>query len=211
MNTPSSKSDSSISRRAKLKSKRKRNLIPSALKHCVRDFWVRWLKPDLKLHPQICISETYRELAKLKDVSIKKLKNLVFTHVGSQAKFGMVQQIYREILEIFRRNPNIEIEYPKHTSLLRKWFDRVLRLSYEDVTKLVAPEADLAQRFEADDENSPVDNEGSVIPKIEDEVSPSVPPLNTNLVIPVPYEYLLVMQHQISHLISIISSLSSTR
>jgi hypothetical protein len=194
-------------------SRKKKNKIPSALKHCVRDFWVRYLKQDLKLHPQICVSEAYQELAKLKDVSIKKLKNLVFAHVGSQQRFEMVQKIYQEILEIFKRNPNIEIEYPKHTNLLKRWFQRILRLSYEEMKKLVSQNSrnEIMQEFEEEEENEPqisFPEEDMVIPKIE-ETSPSTnSPLNS-LVIQIPYEYLLLMQNQISNLIAIINSMSS--
>jgi hypothetical protein len=193
-------------------SRKKKNKIPSALKHCVRDFWVRYLKQDLKLHPQICVSETYQELAKLKDVSIKKLKNLVFAHVGSQQQFEMVQQIYQEILEIFKRNPNIEVEYPKHTNLLKRWFQRILRLSYEEMKKLVSQNSrnEIMQEFEKEEEEeepqiSPPE-EDLVIPKIEEPSTNT--PLNS-LVIQIPYEYLLVMQNQISHLIAIINSMST--
>lgn len=192
-------------------SRKKKNKIPSALKHCVRDFWVRYLKQDLKLHPQICVSETYQELAKLKDVSIKKLKNLVFAHVGSQQRFEMVQQIYQEILEIFKRNPNIEVEYPKHTNLLKRWFQRILRLSYEEMKKLVSQNSrnEIMQEFEEEEEEEPQissPEEDLVIPKIEEPSTNT--PLNS-LVIQIPYEYLLVMQNQISHLIAIINSMST--
>jgi hypothetical protein len=209
MNTQRSNESSILGKKKKLKNVK----IPSALKHCVRDFWVRWLKPDLKLHPQICISEIYQELAKLKDVSIKKLKNLVFTHVGNEEKFNMVQQIYKEILEIFKRNPNIEKEYPKHTSLLKKWFKRILHLSYEDMKKLGTHNntSEFYEKFDDDKEEEisySDESESLVTPKIEEGTS-ATSPLNTNLVIPVPYEYLVVMQNQISHLISIINSMST--
>jgi hypothetical protein len=214
MNPQRSANKSSISRK-------KNNKIPSALKHCVRDFWVRYLKQDLKLHPQICVSETYKDLAKLKDVSIKKLKNLVFTHVESQQRFEMVQQIYQEILEIFKRNPNIEVEYPKHTSLLKRWFQRILRLSYGEIKKLVLQHNrhELLQKFEDEENDGPLisspeeeeEEDSGVIPKIEETSSSSHSPLNntTSLVIQIPYEYLLVMQNQISHLIAIINSMST--
>lgn len=211
MNPHRSANKSSISRKKKKK-------IPSSLKHCVRDFWVRYLKQDLRLHPQICVSETYQELAKLKDVSIKKLKNLVFTHVESQQRFEMVQQIYQEILEIFKRNPNIEVEYPKHTNLLKRWFQRILRLSYDEIKKLVLQNNrhELLQKFEDEENDGPLisspeeEEDLGVIPKVEETSSSSHPPLNNNsLVIQIPYEYLLVMQNQISHLIAIINSMST--
>jgi hypothetical protein len=199
------------------KSIKKKNKIHSSLKHCVRDFWVRYLKQDLKLHPQICVSETYQELAKLKDVSIKKLKNLVFTHVESQRRFEMVQKIYQEILEIFKRNPNIEIEYPKQTKLLKIWFQRILRLSYEEIKILVIQNKrhEILEKFEDEENDVPqihsLEEDSGEIPKIEETSQSSHSPLNNNnsLVIQITYEYLLVMQNQISHLIAIINSMST--
>jgi hypothetical protein len=89
----------------------------------VRNFWLKYLKPHLMKNPTIKKSSTFRELAKLKDVSIKRLMNLIYEE---KEDFEIVQCIYKEILTIFKRFPTIEKEYPKYVDKLSCWFERVL-------------------------------------------------------------------------------------
>lgn len=99
----------------------------------VRTFWFKYLKPELIINPLIKMSSIFQELAKLKDVSIKKLLHLVYE---DEEKFKAVQYLYKEILEIFRRYPNIEKLFPIYVSKLRVWFERVLALAdFEELKK----------------------------------------------------------------------------
>jgi len=154
--------------------------------NAVRSYWLTWLKPALEAHPLICKSNIFKRLVKIKDVSIKKLKNLIYEAMENQEDFELTQKIYQEFLRLFKGNPIIKREYPKYSSKLKIWFEKFVAMKYEDFLKSAAAE-----------DNVKVKKEEEMI-----NIKPSTTraPIET---VTIPVEFLLGLQNQISFLIEL--------
>jgi hypothetical protein len=152
----------------------------------VRTFWFKYLKPELIINPLIKMSSIFQELAKLKDVSIKKLLHLVYE---DEEKFKAAQYLYKEILEIFRRHPHIEKLFPIYVSKLRVWFERVLALA----------------DFEEFQKNETIPHKPKKTRKKKILNRASRPPSKN---VTIPAEYLIGLQNQISFLMAQLHSVT---
>lgn len=161
----------------------------------VRSYWFTFLKPALEAHPRIRKSDIFKRLAKIKDVSIKKLKNLIYEAMEHQEDFELTQLLYQELLSLFKKNSEIERQYPSYSSKLKTWFEQFVGIRYEDFLKKGA------------DESVVVKNEEVSNTLKEEEQKPPIyyDTNNTNNnkieTVTIPVEYLLGLQNQISFLI----------
>jgi hypothetical protein len=168
----------------------------------VRSYWFRFLKPALEAHPRIRKSDVFKRLAKIKDVSIKKLKNLIYEAMEHQEDFELTQLLYQELLSLFKKNSEIERQYPSYSSKLKTWFEQFVGIRYEDFLK---------KSSSADDEDT------VVVVKNEELSNHAVKEEEQNLIyntdnkietVTIPVQYLLGLQNQFSFLIQ--ASLKNT-
>jgi hypothetical protein len=166
----------------------------------VRSYWFRFLKPALEAHPRIRTSAIFKRLAKIKDVSIKKLKNLIYEAMEHQEDFELTQLLYQELLSLFKKNSEIERQYPSYSSKLKTWFEQFVSIRYEEFLKKSA----------ADEAVVVVKNEEVSNALKEEEQKPNKNNTTHNKIetVTIPVEYLLGLQNQISFLIQ--ASLKNT-
>jgi hypothetical protein len=88
----------------------------------VRLFWNR-LKKKLQADPEVSRMTIFQSLSRLKDVPIKKLKNLIFEFGEEEEGSKMVKKLYQQILCIFREDAQLEKDYPRYTQSLTAWFE----------------------------------------------------------------------------------------
>lgn len=158
----------------------------------VRSFWVKYLKPELECHPQICMTKIFRDIVKVKEVSIKKIKELVHQQLTKKESFKTAIQFSQEVLEIFRRNPKIEEEYPTHTKKLIKWFEEILKTKEDEVvvTKIEVKE---------EEESASPSSSLTSMHRSNNCTCHNYPIING--VVAIPVEFLFRLQDQISYLI----------
>jgi hypothetical protein len=152
----------------------------------VRSYWLTFLKPALEAHPRIRKSDIFKRLAKIKDVSIKKLKNLIYEAMERQEDFEMTQLLYQELLSLFKKNSEIERQYPSYSSKLKIWFEQFVRIKYQEFLKS-AGETTVVKKEEEEMSSITQKDEEQKLNKIE--------------TVTIPVEYLLGLQNQISFLI----------
>lgn len=171
-------------------SKKKLKVINS-----VRSFWVKYLKPELESHPEICMSNIFRDIVKVKEVSIKKIKEIVHKELTKNGSFKTVVKFSQQVLDIFRRNPQIEEEYPRHTKKLMKYCEEILKTKEDKVvvTKIEVKE----------EEESACTSFSSLLASMHGSSSNctchNYPILNG--VVAIPVEFLVRLQDQISYII----------
>jgi hypothetical protein len=150
----------------------------------VRQFWFTWLKPALEAHPMISKSNTFIKLVKLKDVSMKKLKNLVYEAMENKEDFELTKTIYKELLKIIKSNPTVKRTYPKYSTKLKIWFEKFATMKYEDFVQKQHPQKIMKE--EVIDSSSTTNENLSI---------------SSHETIRIPIEYLVNLQNQISLMI----------
>jgi hypothetical protein len=162
----------------------------------VRSFWVKYLKPELECHPQICMTKIFRDIVKVKEVSIKKIKELVHQQLIKKESFKTAVQFSQEVIEIIKRNPKIEEEYPTHTKKLIKWFEEILKTKEDDV--VVVTKTEVKVEAEEKESASPSSSLNSMH-RSNNCTCYNYPIING--VVAIPVEFLFRLQDQISYLI----------
>jgi hypothetical protein len=161
--------------------KKKSNRAPP---NAVRIFWHR-LKNYLQNRPEVYGSSIFKSLSKLKDVPIKKLKNLIFEFKSEKE---VVKKMYQEILEIFKHDTSFETEYPKYTQKLTTWFQNVLQATLKK------------EEEEEEEEIVKKEEEEDILPFTSLEESNSF--ISGTEMVTIPVWYLMGLQNQILYLSS---------